>query len=415
MHNTFISCWLKRIGPASLLAMTFSAFGQTEMPPVENPNPDTTQPLNMDAVYTRPFLQLGKTPVAFGGYVEAHSAWFSEDGISDGLSFQLPRLTIFAASGITRSIKFLTEIEFEEGGREINIEFASVDVQFHPALNLRGGVVMNPIGAFNQNHDGPKWEFCNRPVAATQMLPATWSNVGFGLYGKFYRGPWTIGYEGYLTNGFDDSIIDNAEGRTALPAAKAGGARFEESFNGRPLLSLKTAIRHQNIGEIGVSYMGGVFNKFQEDGLQLDEKRRIHVFALDFNTRIPGAGTNLTGEWAWVQVDVPETYAPQYGSGQHGGFLDVVQPLFTGRIFHWTNSTVNLAARLEYVDWNTGTFAETGGVIGDSLLGLSGGLSFRPSAQTVLRANYVYQWRRDLFGNAPARTAGWQFGLSSYF
>ena len=45
---------------------------------------------------------------------------------------------------------------------------------------------MNPIGAFNQNHDGPKWEFVDRPISATQMLPATWSNVGFGLYGKKY-------------------------------------------------------------------------------------------------------------------------------------------------------------------------------------------------------------------------------------
>jgi hypothetical protein len=51
--------------------------------------------------------------------------------------------------------------------------FASVDFEFAPLLNLIGGVVMNPIGAFNQNHDGPKWEFVDRPISATQMLPAT--------------------------------------------------------------------------------------------------------------------------------------------------------------------------------------------------------------------------------------------------
>ena len=37
------------------------------------------------------------------------------------------------------------EIEFEDGTKEINIEFASIDFEFHPLLNLRGGVVMNPI------------------------------------------------------------------------------------------------------------------------------------------------------------------------------------------------------------------------------------------------------------------------------
>jgi len=36
------------------------------------------------------------------------------------------------------------------------------------------------------------------------MLPATWSNVGFGLFGKWYSDNWTFGYEAYLTNGFDD-------------------------------------------------------------------------------------------------------------------------------------------------------------------------------------------------------------------
>ena len=51
-----------------------------------------------------------------------------------------------------RKIKFLSEIEFEEGGEEVAIEFAALDISMHPLLNLRGGIVMNPIGAFNQNH-----------------------------------------------------------------------------------------------------------------------------------------------------------------------------------------------------------------------------------------------------------------------
>ena len=417
MNNMFLYSWPKAILPALLLLLALPAFGQNETPQVllQRQEADTSIQLNMDAVYNRPFLQMGRMPVALGGYVEANTAWFSEDDVSEGLSFQLPRLTLFASSTITRCIKFLTEIEFEEGGREINIEFASLDVQFLPALNLRGGIVMNPIGAFNQNHDGPKWEFVDRPASATQMLPATWSNAGFGLHGKFYEGAWTLGYETYLTNGFDESIIDNAEGRTFLPAAKASGERFAESFNGRPLVSAKTALRHRNIGEIGISYMGGAYNKPEEDGLQLDAIRRVHAFALDANTSLPGWGTALTGEWAWVQIEVPADYDPQYGNRQQGGFLDIVQPFYSGKILNWNNAVFNVAARLEYVDWNVGTFEDTATNIADDLFAISGGLSFRPSAQTVLRLNYRYQWQQDRFGNPAARTAGWLFGLSSYF
>src|SRR4026208_1994560 len=154
---------------------------------------------------------------------------------------------------------------------------------------------MNPIGAFNQNHDGPKWEFVDRPVAMTQMLPATWSNVGFGFYGKQYINEWAFGYEIYLTNGFDESIINNPENKTFLPATKETSDRFDESSNGQPLLTAKVALRRSKIGEIGISYMGGVYNKFEDDGLKLDDKRRLDVFAIDFNTVIPGIHTYIVG------------------------------------------------------------------------------------------------------------------------
>src|SRR6187431_2366425 len=176
--------------------------------------------MNMDAVYNRPFLSVAKVPVAVGGYVEADYSYVGVDGITEGHSFRIPRLTLFVASAIHRRIRFLSEIEFEEGGREVNIEFASLDFLFHPLFNCRGGVIMNPIGAFNQNHDGPKWEFVDRPVAMTQMLPATWSNVGFGLYGKHYKETWSFGYEVYLTNGFDETIVNNPLNKTYLPATK---------------------------------------------------------------------------------------------------------------------------------------------------------------------------------------------------
>ncbi len=371
--------------------------------------------MNMDAVYNRPFLTLGKLPVSVGGYVEADYQYMGEDGITDGHSFRIPRMTLFVASSIHRRIKFLSEIELEEGGEQISIEFAALDISFHPMLNLRGGVVMNPIGAFNQNHDGPKWEFVDRPIAMTEMLPATWSNVGFGLYGKQYHKHWAFGYEVYLTNGFDGSIISNSENKTFLPASKANKGRFEESSNGEPLLTTKVALRHNKVGEIGLSYMGGIYNQYQADGLILDEKRKLNVWAVDFNSTLPWTQTYLTGEWAWVLVDVPETYIQQFGDRQQGGFIDLVQPVLRRPISGFEKAVLNLALRLEYVDWNVGTFRETGDNISEDLWAIVPGLSFRPTAQTVLRFNYRFMQKQDLLGNPPANIGGIQFGLSSYF
>ncbi|MEP6846360.1 MAG: hypothetical protein ABI861_10170 [Panacibacter sp.] len=379
------------------------------------PKDTITRTMSMDAVYNRPFLGVGKLPVSLGGYMEVNWQHLGTDGISEGHQFEARRMTLFIASSITKRIKFLSETEFEEGGKEIAIEFAAMDIELNPLLNLRGGIIMNPIGAFNQNHDGPKWEFTDRPIAMTQMLPATWSNAGFGVYGKKYTKDWMFGYELYLSGGFDNSIIANKENKTFLPASKENGDRFEESASGEPLFTGKVALRNNKIGELGLSYMGGVYNKYQDDGNQLDDKRRLDVVAIDFNTTIKPSKTFITGEWAWVHVNVPETYSQQFGNRQHGGFIDIVQPVLQKKIFGWQNAALNLACRFEYVDWNVGTFKETGGNISDDLWSIMPAISFRPTQQTVLRLNYRYQQQQDFLGNPASKTAGFIFGISTYF
>lgn len=371
--------------------------------------------LNMDAVYNRPFTGLGKVPVSVGGYMEANWQHLGTDGVSEGHQFQFRRLTIFLSSTIGKRLKFLSEIEFEDGGKEIAVEFAALDVELHPLLNLRGGMILNPIGSFNQNHDGPKWEFVDRPISATQLLPATWSNAGFGVYGKTYNRKWMFGYEAYVSGNFDHSIINNTENKTFLPAAKNNPERFEEINSGQPLLTAKVAVRNNRIGELGISYMGGIYNKYQDDGLQLDEKRRVDVFAVDFNSTLPKLNTFITGEWAWIKVNVPQNYTQQYGNRQQGGFVDVVQPILKRKMLGWENATLNLACRLEYVDWNKGTFTSTGGNISEDLWSIMPSVSFRPTSQTVLRLNYRHQRQQDILGNPPARTGGFSFGLSTYF
>src|SRR5699024_5884530 len=196
---------------------SITAFSQD----YKNLRKDNDSLLNMDAAFNRPYLISGNSPVSIGGYLEANTIHSTNDkGDTDGLSFQARRLTLFVSASISKRIKFMTEIEFEDGGNEVEIEFASMDVALHSLLNLRGGIVMNPIGAFNENHDGPKWEFVERPNVATEMLGATLSNAGFGLHGKTYYRNWIFGYEAYLTNGFNSTIISNEEDKTYLPAGK---------------------------------------------------------------------------------------------------------------------------------------------------------------------------------------------------
>lgn len=375
---------------------------------------DSTK-MNIDAVYSRPFLQVGRTPLGVGGYAEMNTNYAITDGVGEGLSFQMRRMTLFLGGSLHQKIKFMSELEFEDGTKEINIEFSALDFQFNNLFNFRGGIIVNPIGAFNQNHDGPKWEFSDRPISATQMLPATFSNVGMGFYGKKYSKRWVFAYEAYLTNGFDETIIDNENSRTSLSAVKANRNRFEESSNGKALFTGKIAIRNRKIGELGLSYMGSIYNKFQDDGFNLAPKRALNVFAIDFNTTIKKIKTSIITEWAWVNVDLPSNYAVQYGNKQMGGFVDIVQPIYKKLLAGFPNSTFNIACRIERVDWNVGKFTETGDKIYDEVISIMPAISWRPIPSTVIRFNYRIQKQWDLLGNPPSKTGVFQLGVSSYF
>jgi hypothetical protein len=235
------------------------------------------------------------------------------------------------------------------------------------------------------------------------------------VYGKYARNNWIWAYEVYATNGFDEKIIANTQGRTWIPASKDNGERFNESFNGSPLVTAKVAVKNRMIGELGLSWMGGVYNKFKDDGIMLDRKRRTDLMAIDLNTILPKTKTYINAEYVMAFIDVPDTYSEQFGTHQHGFYVDIVQPVYRFRLWTWDNATVNVAFRTEYVDYNWGRFTSISSNIGDEVIALSPAVSFRPSPQTVIRINYRHEWNTDLLGNPPSKTDGFQIGISSYF
>ncbi len=371
--------------------------------------------MNMDAIYNRPFLNINKIPVAIGGYIEANTDYTRENGVSEGLNFQFRRMTLFFSSTISRKIKFLSEIEFEDGTKEISIENALIDMEINPILNIRAGIILNPIGSFNQNHDGPKWDFIDRPLAATQIIPSTLSNVGMGLWGKKYSHQWIIAYEAYLTNGFNDKLILNESNHTSFAEAKEDENKFEKSSSGLPMFTGKFSIRNRKLGEFGISYLYGIYNQWQKAGVQIDEKNAASILAFDFNTSIIDNRLNIISEAAFSRIDLPQNYVQNYGSSQIGVFTDLVYNVCKLKLFDWHQSKFDIGCRFEYVDFNNDKFKDNGGRIFDEIWAITPSVALRPSGSTVLRLNYKYFAQTDLFGNKPSKNAAIQFGISSYF
>lgn len=364
------------------------------------------------SIYRRPFIaSLGSTSI--GGYVEGNSNYIVEDGVTDGFSMELRRFNLFLFSALSPRLRFFAELEFEHGTAEIALETAQLDFQIDPAFVLRAGIILPPLGAFNQNHDSPRWEFVDRPLVSTRIIPSTLAEVGFGAYGRLAPGQ-GLGFtwDAYLTNGLGDGVIGNDEGRTLLPGGK-NDEQFAADNNGSPAFSARVAVQHSSLGELGASYYGGVYNSFREEGVEVDERRRVSLAALDVTSAI--GPLSLRGEFTRAWVDVPPSLGEIFGEEQRGMHLDAVLPVLRRRMFGLPNATVNAALRLEHVDYNVGRFSSTGQTIRDETSAVVAGLSLRPTANTVFKANYRRQWTRDVLGNPAARLGGYQFGFATYF
>jgi len=368
-------------------------------------------PSSQEAVYQRPFITraLG---TSIGGYLEGNSNYFSEDGVTEGLSLELRRFNIFLYSSIAPRIKFLAELEFEHGTEEIALETAQVDVELFRELTLRGGVILVPLGLFNQNHDSPKWDIVDRPLVSTMIIPSTFSEVGAGFHGKRPLGSGlSFSYAAFITNGLSDNVILNAEGRTFLPSGK-GENLFKEDNNGLPAYSGRVAMRH-SVGELGVSFYTGVYNSFRVEGETVDEKRNLTTFAFDLALSYEDFA--LRGEAAFNSIDVPTNITEIYGNRQWGFFADVSYRILTGTVWMFPDARLNAVVRGEFIDFNRGTFLFDGSAILDDITGLTVGLGFRPAENFVFKANYIRRWTRDAVGTPTVETAGLQFGFAAYF
>jgi len=362
-------------------------------------------------IYQRPFLvSAGRTAV--GGYAEGNASYFRTDGIGEGFSMELRRFNIFLFSSVGRRLRFISELEFEHGVEEIALETALVGFMVNPSFVLRAGILLPPVGAFNVNHDGPRYDFVERPLVSTRIIPATLSEVGFGAHGRLAPPGFSISYDAYLTNGLGDEVILNQTGRTDLPSGKSEN-RFEEDNNGSPAFSGRVAAQWRRWGEIGASYYGGIYNTFRVEGETVDERRRLSIIAVDFSTEV--RSLSLRGEAAWASVNVPDDLSELMAERQWGVYLDAVLPVWRPRIRGLASPIVDLGVRLERVDFNRGRFTSTGLNIFDELSALTLSVGFRPVAGTVFRANYRRESSRDPLGNPPSRTGGFQVGFATYF
>lgn len=155
-----------------------------------------------------------KKGVSIGGYGEAVYQDFDtkmDNGQPSGSrsTADFLRFVLYFGYKFTDKFVFNSEVEIEHAAQdkrgEVSVELATIDYLAHPMLNLRGGLLLLPMGFLNELHEPPIFHGAKRPNVEQRIIPTTWRENGVGVFGDL--GP--VAYRSYLVNGLQ-AVSDSA-------------------------------------------------------------------------------------------------------------------------------------------------------------------------------------------------------------
>jgi hypothetical protein len=139
--------------------------------------------------------------LSIGGYGELLYQNFDSERDDDAASgrtdtFDMLRAVLYFGYKFNDKWLLNTEIEYEHAN-EVFVEFAYIDYLWRPQASFRGGLLLVPMGFLNELHEPTTFLGATRPAIEQVIIPTTWRENGFGLFGE--AGPFA--YRTYVVNG----------------------------------------------------------------------------------------------------------------------------------------------------------------------------------------------------------------------
>src|SRR5947209_2702624 len=212
--------------------------------------------------------------ITIGGYGDFQ---FRESSVSERAdgggtpTFQNTRLVLSVAAVLAekQNIVFNSEIEYEFGSREIDVEQAYVEWKVRPEFAVRGGIIVPALGRFNTFHDSYLNLTTVRPLVNQFIVPSAYRDAGLGVRGRF-RLPrkMKLSYELDLVNGMQGTNADDEPtpfsrllGQSS--AAEPGSIAFQDTNRNKAVVA-RLGLSPLKGFEFGTSLYNGRFNKSTE-------------------------------------------------------------------------------------------------------------------------------------------------------
>lgn len=316
------------------------------------------------------------------------------------------RIVLLMGYSFSPKWELLTEIEIEHV-KEVYVEQAYISYKMNRYFNLKGGLLLIPMGYINEYHEPPVYFGVERPLLDSKVVPTTWREIGFGAYGRIPEA--SLKYQIYLVNGF---MGYNGSAKFDSDDAYRGGRqKGAESKMSSPNLSTKVdfyGIKHLKLGLSGYfgktqsSLFANLADADQVSRLQADSSVvAIRMFGVD--AQYLNKGFQLRGQAIYAYNKNAEAYNAfgnaDLGKEIFGYYLEVAYNVFSS-----LKTSTRLLPFVRYENFDT-QFSLVEGASKNPKSHrkvIVAGISYYPTAELVLKADM--QWLNNDFLSSPDKT-----------
>ncbi len=345
-----------------------------------------------------------------GGYGEVH--YQNASGPDSPGIVNVARFVAFLAHQFNDRISVRSELEVEDtkveagddAAGEVSVEQVYLDYMLSPAVTLRAGLVLAPIGLINETHEPTTFNGVERPALDNDVIPTTWRDIGLGVVGRI-PGSAGLSYRVYLLNGL------KASGFTAEEGIRDGRQEGQLASFANPSLTGRLEYARPGLKLGGSFWYGGSAN--QEPGLGTGSFDNA-VALVSADARYDTGPFSFRGEVVNIHVSDVEAinaaFGGQVGSRIAGGYLEGAYNVLAAMA---PASHQRLDAFVRHERYNTQAGVPEGLVRDDALARriTTVGVTYKPVYNVAFKGDY--QLRRNKAGSGEGELLnlgiGYQF------
>ncbi len=307
----------------------------------------------------------------------------------------LTRNVLFLGHKFNNEVSFFSELEIEdakveggEAGGEVAMEQLFIKFNLNKSNYLVAGLFIPRIGIINENHLPTTYNGNDRPYVERLIIPATWRELGVGLYGnsKYISG---LNYSVAILNGLNSEEFSNGSG--------IRGGRFEgHDASASSIAVTGSLLYYWNSFRIQTSaYLGGsagVAKKVADSLLLTSGAFGTPVIMNEINLQYQNKGWTFKTLAVAIQIpdasEINRAYANNTPNLMTGAYAELAYDLLSKRVSE-KKRKLDLFARYEML--NTSSKIPTNGIQNDinKQNYLITGLTYTVTQGVVVKMDYT--------------------------